>query len=406
VTPEGFGTPQSFTGGFVVDTRRAQPNRTVYGRFEVDPGLKRVMQSSTGFAQEQSLHIARSELCATCHTLFTHALGPDGEVIGTLPEQVPYLEWKHSDYVDAMSCQDCHMPVAGAAVPIASVLGEPREPFFQHVFRGGNFLLPRIFTLFGAELGVAALPQELERMARGTIEHLQAKSAELRVLSAAVEDGTLDVELELANLAGHKLPTAYPSRRAWLHVVVEDGQRAVIFESGALEPSGAIRGNANDADPRQYEPHYEVVESPDQVQVYEPILADAEGRVTTGLLRAVTYAKDNRLLPEGFDKAAAPADVAVHGAAAQDDDFDGGGDRIRYRVPLAGTRPPYRVTAKLLYQPIGFRWAHNLGAYEQPEPRRFLRYLEATADASAVVLAEASVADVREAAPPAEPAVR
>lgn len=37
-------------------------------------------------------HLQSSELCATCHTLYTHALGPGGEVIGELPEQVPYLE--------------------------------------------------------------------------------------------------------------------------------------------------------------------------------------------------------------------------------------------------------------------------------------------------------------------------
>ena len=35
------------------------------------------------------------------------------------------------------------------------------------------------------------------------------------------------------NLAGHKLPTAYPSRRVWLHVTVLDGPD-VVFESGAI----------------------------------------------------------------------------------------------------------------------------------------------------------------------------
>ena len=56
-------------------------------------------------------HIRDAELCATCHTLYTKALGPDGKVIGELPEQMPYLEWLNSDYRDKQTCQDCHMPV-------------------------------------------------------------------------------------------------------------------------------------------------------------------------------------------------------------------------------------------------------------------------------------------------------
>ena len=33
---------------------------------------------------------------ATCHTLTTEAFDADGNVVGSLPEQVPYQEWQHS----------------------------------------------------------------------------------------------------------------------------------------------------------------------------------------------------------------------------------------------------------------------------------------------------------------------
>jgi hypothetical protein len=46
------------------------------------------MRSVTGFVQAEGMHIRQSELCATCHTLITQAFGPDGEVIGSLPEQM------------------------------------------------------------------------------------------------------------------------------------------------------------------------------------------------------------------------------------------------------------------------------------------------------------------------------
>ena len=88
------------------------------------------------------------------------------------------------------------------------------------------------------------------------------------------------------------------------------------------------------------------------------------GRVTTGLLAAVRYLKDNRLLPRGFDKRTAPADCAVRGDAADDPDFQGGGDRVVYRVDVPpGAAGPLRIEVELLYQPIAFRWAHNLDRY-------------------------------------------
>ncbi len=89
------------------------------------------------------------------------------------------------------------------------------------------------------------------------------------------------------NLTGHKLPTAFPSRRAWLHFVVRDRDGRVVFESGAINPDGSIAGNDNDADKTKYEPHYREITSAEQVEIYEDILGDPEGKVTTGLLQAV-----------------------------------------------------------------------------------------------------------------------
>jgi cytochrome c1 len=389
IQEDRFGEDESFGGGYVIDVTGATP-RKAFGPYPADAGLAGVMHSATGFDQTESSHIQRSELCATCHTLFTHALGDDGQVAGTLPEQVPYLEWRHSDYVDSMSCQDCHMPELDAAARISSVLGEPQAAFSQHVFRGGNFVIPRILNRHRAELGTRATPQDLTAAVQRTRDHLGSAAATLAIGAATADGATLGFTVAVTNLAGHKVPTAYPSRRAWLHVRVEDGGGGVIFESGAPEPTGAIRGNDNDADPARFEPHYAQISDPGEVQIYEDILQDAAGAVTTGLLRGVSYVKDNRLLPEGFEKEGAPAAVAVQGAARDDDDFEGGGDRVRYAVPLAGATGPYTVRARLLYQPIGYRWAMNLGDYDAEEPRRFLRYWGDVSATSMETLAEAS----------------
>ena len=81
-----------------------------------------------------------------------------------------------------------------------------------------------------------------------------------------------------------------------------------MFESGAITAAGLIDGNDNDADALRYEPHYAKIAESGQVQIYEAILGDSNGAPTTGLLSAVRYLKDNRLLPRGFDKAGASPD--------------------------------------------------------------------------------------------------
>src|SRR6476660_3179343 len=89
-----------------------------------------------------------------------------------------------------------------------------------------------------------------------TIAHLQNEAARVTVRSLEVANGNLTARIGVENLGGHKLPTAYPSRRAWLHLTVRDRSGAPIFESGALQATGAIQGNDNDDDPSRFEPHY------------------------------------------------------------------------------------------------------------------------------------------------------
>jgi hypothetical protein len=80
----------------------------------------------------------------------------------------------------------------------------------------------------------------------------------------------------------------------------------------------------------------------------------------------------------------------VRGAAYDDADFVGGGDRVRYRIALdPGAREPLTVEAELLYQSIAFRWAENLRSYDAEETQRFGRYYAGAAGASAIPLARA-----------------
>jgi hypothetical protein len=387
ITPEKLGTRESFVGRFVVDTAKPSGQKPVYGPYQVDDGHARIMRSSSGgFKPTDSKHVRQSELCATCHTLYTKALGPAGEVIGELPEQVPYQEWLHSEFRETRSCQSCHMPVIKEEVPSTRVLGKPREEVSRHVFVGGNFFIPRMLNRYRNELGVTALPQEFAAAVNRTVDHLKLETAKIAIDRLDLGEGRLTASVSVRNLGGHKFPTAYPSRRAWLHVVVRDGGGRTIFESGAVDAQGAIQGNDNDADGTKFEPHYNEITRPDQVQIYEAIMVDRAGKPTTGLLHGLRYEKDNRLLPRGFEMATADMDVAVHGGAAGDADFTGGGDVVRYVVAVGSAQGPYEVQAELWFQPISFRWAGNLRSYDAAEPRRFVGYYDAMASGSALLL--------------------
>jgi hypothetical protein len=202
------------------------------------------MHSSSGFVPTQSEHVRQSELCATCHTLYTKTLDSTGAAIGELPEQVPYQEWLHSAYRAERSCQSCHMALVvadGDSVPITAVQGQPRPGVRRHWFPGGNFFMVGMLNRYRVELAVDALPQELDAVAAQT-RALLAQAARVDVKPGPVEAGRVVVDVVVTNLNGHKLPSAYPSRRAWLHVTLRDGSGATVFESGALTPAGRIVG--------------------------------------------------------------------------------------------------------------------------------------------------------------------
>jgi hypothetical protein len=243
---------------------------------------------------------------------------------------------------------------------------------------------------YRGELAVASLPDELDESIKQTVRNLETATAAVTVERVDIAEEKLNFEVAVKNLTGHKLPTGYPSRRAWLHVTIRDRAGRPVFESGALAPSGSIEGNANDIDPGTFEPHYLEIGQPGQVQIYESIMSDASGAPTTGLLTGVRYLKDNRLVPRGFEKATADRDIEVVGAAAQDADFDSGADRVRYVVAVAGRDGPFQIDVELRFQSIGFRWADNLRKYEAVEPRRFVKYYDSMASTSSEILARAS----------------
>ena len=386
----GFGLRPSYDGGFNIDAETPAGDRTVFGPFTVDEAQAELMRGASGFLPVQGLHLSQSEMCATCHTLYTPFVDEVGQVGGEFPEQMTYFEWFYSSYRRGTACQGCHMTDAQGGVRVATTSPTLRSPFSQHLFVGGNVYVLRLLETFGEELGVTASAQDFQATRARTVDLLQTETATISFKEVHVTGSYLTADVVVNSQTGHKFPTGFPSRRAWIHFQVRDASGQVLFESGGVNSDGSILGNDNDADPSKYEDHYLAIARAEQVQIYEAILRDLAGRVTTRLLHASGYVKDNRLLPQGFEKRAPVKEIRVWGRAAEDEDFTGGSDAIRYSVSLGTGQGPFSVTAELLYQSIGYRWAENLRGGEGAEIGRFISYYDRVPN-QPVVVASTSV---------------
>lgn len=71
----------------------------------MDPGRQTIVRSGDRHDAGGSEAPPRIGSLCHLHTLYTRALGPKGEVLAELPEQVPHLEWQHSAFRQEQSCQ-------------------------------------------------------------------------------------------------------------------------------------------------------------------------------------------------------------------------------------------------------------------------------------------------------------
>jgi len=391
IRDENLGQPKSFSGKFVIDTTKKGAEREIFGPYE-NP-LQEVMQKGVGFTPEYGPHTNDSALCATCHTLFTPYVDAQGNVVGEFPEQAAYIEWQHSDYGvnseqrydigenpgQGLICQECHMPhsskggvyIANWSPPEA----EPKDHFSQHHFVGGNVFMLNILQENIADLGLAASTEKFEDTRERTMLQLQRTTARLSLAELQYFNNEVSLVLQVNNIAGHKFPTGIPTRRTWIHLTLTDSNGQVIFESGKPLPDGRIEGNAADYDIMSFEPHYDKITQPDQVQIYEGIMLNTDNEVTYTLLRAAKFAKDNRLLPKGFNKSAAPPEIGVFGRAVSDENFAGGSDQISYSIDTSGHKGPFTVTARLLFTAVSYPFVKDLEKdQELPEVSRFMQF--------------------------------
>ena len=353
-----LGELAGFSGNFTIND-----NKIIYGQYsDIFPNP---MIMNTGYTPAYSAHVSDSAMCASCHNLKTPFVDANGDIQSStpeseFPEQMPYTEWQFSIFDDGgsnpQSCQDCHMPRTTSKVSNRPMWLGAKSGFAKHHLVGANTTMLTMLRDNAAQLDVTSTNMDMGiNRARAMLQ----SAATVEIVSASVSNGELEARVRIQNNSGHKAPTGYPSRRMWLHFKVTDSSNNVVFESGRINADGSIVGAINDADQTDFERHYNLITAADQVQIYEPVMADTDGNITYTLLRGAQYLKDNRLTPMGFDKYAVPDDVAVRGQAATDPDFNLGSDALVYRVPVA-VSGDLDISVSLNYQTIAHGYLQDM----------------------------------------------
>jgi len=344
----------------------------------------------------------------------------------------------------AQSCQDCHMRnsyvsttyklnVSPLPTKIAVIEDETypaathREElnritttyrptgFRRHELVGLNGFLLEMFSFymtadkrgddFNHILGVrnkdymSSLTNDLPNAIGNMVQQGQTRTATLSTNIIKAQGQQLTADITVQNQTGHRFPSGVGFRRAFIQFQVSDKNGKIVWASGTTNSQGVIVGPNGKPLPteffqpgpdgkQQYQEHYDVqhpITSQAQVQIYEELVTNAEGKITTSFIQRDHDLKDNRLLPQGWRENAPIPKRYLHatypvGRAMSDPVYHNGLGQsvVRYQVKL----PPgvdasaAIVTAALYYQtvpPYYLRDRYN-GAPNGPGTKR-LKYL-------------------------------
>jgi hypothetical protein len=408
MSKEGLGTAAVFTGQFKQD-----PPDAVNGPY--DQLITLPMKQATGITPRLGEQIKTSALCGSCHTVILPVFDNKGRAVldqngkaKEFHEQMTYPEWQNSIYQNerepinraaARTCQDCHMQKKFLGQPLVfrtaniedinypytdyraadkDITVRVRDQYSRHTLLGINQFGLMMFEQFPEILGIRtadymygeAVPGLLTAQASG-YDLARRETATIDVTSLSRTDKYLEAAVKIENLAGHGFPSGVGFRRAFLTFEVLDAAGKVIWASGRTNSVGAIlKGMSEEVLPTEFfydpatrqqvfQPHYKVITDESQVQIYEEVIADPQGKITTSFVGLDHPLKNNRLLPKGWRADGPYAEfTAPHGDAEHDPEYVNqagatGADRIIYRIPLDDrTRGAVSVRVTLNYQAI------------------------------------------------------
>jgi len=309
---------------------------------------------------------------------------------------------------NAKSCQDCHMassyanaankvdvpliqtafadvqddtyPAADHLAPMDQVRARFRDKgFVRHQLQGLNIFLLEMFNQFMTPdknnppnysndiLGVrksdfmSTLNNDLPNSILNFVQAAQHETATIEVTKPVVDGQSFVTEVTVTNKTGHRFPSGVGFRRLFIEFDVIDGSGKTVWSSGATNDEGFIVDNSGSILETEYigtsrnmkgpsQPHFYGKEHPitssNQVQIYEELIKDSNGNLTTSFIRRDAIVKENRLLPKGWTREG-PAPLSFNGEflhstfpegdAANDPSYlnGSGTSKVRYAIPLS-----------------------------------------------------------------------
>lgn len=408
IAKEGLGTAETFTGRFKLD-----PADVVNGPYEdvITLPMKHALNVTPRYGEQ----IKSSAVCGSCHTVLLPVFDTKGTPVRDrngkpkeFYEQTTYPEWQNSIYQNerepfdrgtAKTCQDCHMPktfldkkltfrianIEDNNYPYTEgrardkdITVKVRDEYARHSLVGINQFGIMMFQQFPNILGIRTADYMYDKAIPGLLTALKSsddlarnETAKVDVASVKRTNDYLEASVRVENLAGHSLPSGVAFRRAFLALEAVDANGKVLWASGRTNSSGAIVKGLSDKvlatefffDPvtrkQVFQPHHSVITDETQVQIYEELIVNTEGRITTSFVGLDHPVKNNRLLPKGWRLDGPFANVTgPHGEAEKDAEYvnkagSSGSDTITYRIALnEKTRDAVAVIAVLYYQSI------------------------------------------------------
>ncbi len=348
VSEVGLNTEAGYTGNWV-----AGPADEIYGPYE--DVVTKPMENALGATPKYGKQMQDSGLCASCHNILLPVLNndgtphritaPDGHVVTATYEQTTALEWENSVFARGdtfQSCQDCHMPkhyksvdLAGTMIaniesnafaptthrlPDSDITLTPRDTYSRHALHGINLFLNEMFQQFPLLLGIRQIDYMVDahstQPALITASQSMQRMAERETAEIAIQDltinpssGEVQATVTLVNKTGHYLPSGVGFRRMFIEFTVTADDGSLLWASGRTNHLGVILEGTSDTplateygiNQTEFQPHYQKITQQDQVQIYQELIKDSDGYLTTSFLRRVDPVKDNRLRPRGFD---------------------------------------------------------------------------------------------------------
>src|SRR5882757_3943187 len=402
---QNLDDPSAYTGRFPVGPADVLYGPYPSGESDVKVGDNVIpvpMKNAVGIVPIFGAQVGQAALCASCHTIVLPVYDAKGNQVKTDFEQTTYLEWQNSSFLN-QPCQDCHMPdtfkgtklefqIANiedsdfpvvpetgtqTSLPLDQLILQTRTFYARHFLNGINLFALEMFDQFRTDLGLYKVDGLLPAALQDTVNAqknavdsgvilAQTMTAGVTIDSATKNGGQLLADVRVQNLAGHNLPSGVSFRRAFLDLQVLDADENVLWESGGTNARGVITNTAGNPlvteffSPSQqtFQPHFwtgNPITSDQQVEIYEEMVRDPQGQLTTSFLSLDDKVKDNRIQPQGRSSSGPHADILAPVGTGADPSYQAGCgcSVVRYQLPLTGgLANAAKVQATLYYQSI------------------------------------------------------